>query len=304
MTVKRIIDTHVHLWDLEANNYPWLKTPFEHETFHGDISAIRRNYLLEDFCADTSGLPVVGLVHLQAEIDRSDPVRETAWLQAIADQHRMPQAIVGFAALHDPQVERVLESHAAFANHRGIRHIISWHEDPFYRQCDRADYLMADDWRRGYALLRKFNMSFDLQIYPSQMFDAAQLAKTFPDTLLVLEHCGFPYSTDREIMEEWRKGMRTLAAVPNTAIKISALVMFYHKWNRDVLISFIREAIEIFGPHRSMFASDFPVDGIYISYMEWVSIFSEAISDLSGSEIDSVFFANAARSYRIAVDFR
>src|SRR6478672_9201895 len=143
--IPRIIDTHVHLWDLEANDYPWLNAPFEHETFHGDISAIRRNYLLNDFKRDTAGLPLAGMVHLQAEIDRADPVRETAWLQQLADAEGMPQGIVGFAALHESQVECILEGHAQYRNHRGIRHIISWHGESYYAQCDRSDYLTSDD---------------------------------------------------------------------------------------------------------------------------------------------------------------
>lgn len=297
--IARIVDTHVHLWDLDSHSYPWLSVPFEHETFHGDISQIRRNYLLEDFKTDTAECPVVGMVHLQAEIESSDPVRETAWLQSLADREGMPQGIVGFAALHDPDVEKVLEAHAQHANHRGIRHIISWHEDPFFGQCERADFMMSEDWRAGYRLLRKFDMSFDLQAYPSQLSDAVELGRGFPDTLLILEHCGFPAQKDPESIAHWRRGMRSMAALPNTALKISALVMFDHAWTRESLIPLIREATEIFGPRRTMFASDFPVDGLYIGYSEWVSVFAEAIGDMSDDEKDAVFAGNAVDLYRL-----
>jgi predicted TIM-barrel fold metal-dependent hydrolase len=79
----QIIDAHHHLWDLDRHRYPWLRPQTPHPG--GDLTPICQSYRLEDFLADAAGLELVKSVHLQAEIDRSDPVAETAWLQAIAD---------------------------------------------------------------------------------------------------------------------------------------------------------------------------------------------------------------------------
>ena len=92
----QFIDAHHHLWDLSANYYPWLVdriTP----RFYGDYTAIRKNYLLADFVRDIADQPVVKSVHVQAECDHRDPVRETRWLQGVADaaenQRGFPNAI-------------------------------------------------------------------------------------------------------------------------------------------------------------------------------------------------------------------
>jgi predicted TIM-barrel fold metal-dependent hydrolase len=79
----RIIDAHHHLWDLAANSYPWLKPETRHPA--GDLTPICKSYPLADFLADARSQELAQSVHVQAEIDRADPVRETAWLQGIAD---------------------------------------------------------------------------------------------------------------------------------------------------------------------------------------------------------------------------
>jgi predicted TIM-barrel fold metal-dependent hydrolase len=77
MTAMQIVDPHHHLWDLERNPYPWLRPETAHPA--GDLTPICKSYLLDDFLDDIGDLQIVKSVHLQAEIDRSDPVRETAW---------------------------------------------------------------------------------------------------------------------------------------------------------------------------------------------------------------------------------
>ena len=108
----QIIDPHHHLWDLERHDYPWLRPETPHPA--GDLTPICRSYRLDDFLADAAGLELVKSVHLQAEIDRRDPVAETAWLQAVADapgSRGFPHGIVAFADLADPRVEATLERH-------------------------------------------------------------------------------------------------------------------------------------------------------------------------------------------------
>ncbi|MCI0775980.1 MAG: hypothetical protein J4N97_09665, partial [Chloroflexi bacterium] len=128
MTVPPFIDTHHHLWDLENNSYPWLKEDVGH--FIGDYAAIRKTFLIADFHRGANGLPLKKSVHVQAEWDHdADPVGETAWLQGVADDpasNGMPNAIIAYANLSDPDVEGVLERHAEHANWRGIRHMLNW----------------------------------------------------------------------------------------------------------------------------------------------------------------------------------
>ena len=296
---KRIIDTHVHLWDREKNKYPFFEMQLGYETFSGDVRPVHKTYLLKDYLADIGVCPVEKVVHIQAYMEPNSPVRETEWLQDVADRDGNPRGIVGFAPLNAPNVEELLEGHARFPNHRGIRHIVSWHQDRFYSMTDRPDYLTDPDWHRGYALLDKFGMSFDLQIFPHQLADSAVLAEKFPTIPLIIEHCALPMERDPDGMERWRKGMRRMAELPNTVVKLSALTLLDHKWTQASLSPIIREAIEIFGPDRTMFGSDFPIEKIHIQYGQWVDVVAGAISDLTDDEQDAIFYRTANRIYRL-----
>ena len=149
----QIIDPHHHLWDLERHDYPWLRPETPHPA--GDLTPICRSYRLDDFLADAAGLELVKSVHLQAEIDRRDPVAETAWLQAIADapgSRGFPHGIVAFADLADPRVEATLERHCGHANVRGIRYLLNYEAgEPLYCATERDDWLRDPQWRKGYA---------------------------------------------------------------------------------------------------------------------------------------------------------
>ena len=137
-----IIDPHHHLYDLKTGNYPWLQGPMLERVF-GDYSAIRQDYLIENFLADIKNQNVVKTVHLQVEYDHNDPVAETRWLQSVADKHGYPHGIVGFADLSSQNVQEILEAHLEFPNVRGIRQCLNFHRDPVKTFID-SPHLMSD----------------------------------------------------------------------------------------------------------------------------------------------------------------
>src|SRR5437667_8971661 len=125
-----VIDAHHHLWDLGCNKYPWLQArPFA-PRLEGDIRHIAKNYLLEDYLADTRNQNVVKSVHVECGWEPSDPVGETEWLQQLADKHGYPHGIIARATLDAPDVEQVLEAHVRNKNIGAIRPAIHWHPDP------------------------------------------------------------------------------------------------------------------------------------------------------------------------------
>jgi predicted TIM-barrel fold metal-dependent hydrolase len=297
----QIIDPHHHLWDLERHDYPWLRPETRHPA--GDLSLICQSYRLDDFLFDAAGLELVKSVHLQAEVDRRDTVAETAWLQAIADapgSRGFPHGIVGFADLADPKVEATLEQHCRHANMRGIRYLLNYEAGaPLYCATERGDWLRDPQWREGYALLARYGLSFDLQIFWQQMADALDLAQTFPDTQIILNHTGMPRKRDPDYLTAWRRGMRTLARTPNVAAKISGLNMFHHDWTAELIRPFVLDTIEIFGVERCMFASNFPVDKLHADYRAIWQAFDQITADFSEPERRALFHDNAARFYRL-----
>jgi len=295
----RIVDVHHHLWDLEAHHYPWLANPAPHPA--GSLEPIRRSYRLEDFLHDARNQELVKSVHLQAAM--ADPVAETTWLQGLADDpasRGFPHAIIAYADLADPSVETTLERHCAHRNVRGIRFMVNFIEgEPLYCMTDRGDWLRHPQWRKGYALLEKFGLSFDLQVYGHQMAEAAELAAAHPGIPVMLNHAGLPHKRDPDTIERWRAGMRTLAAVPHIAAKISGLGMFDHRWTAESIRAFVLDTIEIFGVERCMFASNFPVDKLSSDYDAIWKAFDRITADFSAPERQALFHDNAIRHYRL-----
>lgn len=301
--VARIIDAHHHLWDLGKNYYPWLSDRIG-PRMYGDYAAIRRDYLAEDFQRDIGDLPVIGSVHVQAEHDPAAPVRETRWLQSVANASGnggFPQAIVVYADLAAPpgEVESVLAAHCESANVRGIRQMLHQCLVPAMGLPD--DYLADDRWRNNIGLLARHRLSFDMQVLPPQARSAARLAGQHPDLDFVLVHAGQPRDRSVEGIAAWSKALRQLAELPNVSIKLSGFGMFHADWTVETLRPLILTAIDCFGPSRSMFGSNFPVDGLMRGYTALWQAYDEVTKSFSDPERDALFYGTASRIYRIGV---
>ncbi|WP_250453354.1 amidohydrolase family protein [Caballeronia sp. ATUFL_M2_KS44] len=295
----QVVDPHIHLWDLSTHHYPWLANP--QTSFVGDARDLRHDYLISDFLRDTGSVAVLKVVHVDANHDPADPVEETRWLQSIADGEGrgMPEGIVAGADLSADNAPQVLEAHAAFANTRGIRQILNVHDDPLYDYVGRH-YMHDPQWRKHFALLERFGLSFDLQLYPSQMQDAAALAREHANTQFIVNHAGmFVDRASPAGYRAWRDGMRALAACPNVAVKISGLAMFDHDWTIESFRPYVLETIATFGCDRAMFASNFPVDRLFGSYTAIWNAYARIVADASDAEKDALFVRNAERIYRI-----
>ena len=110
------------------------------EVVFGSTAPLIRDYFLADYLADMAGIGLVKSVHIQASFFE-DPVAETRWLQGIADENGFPHGIVAYALLEEPDAEAVLEAHCAHPNMRGIRQILSWHENPSWTFHERSDLM-------------------------------------------------------------------------------------------------------------------------------------------------------------------
>ncbi|RZT35489.1 amidohydrolase family protein [Cupriavidus agavae] len=294
------IDAHPHFWDLTRNPYPWLQGETVPNFRYGDYSALRRNYLPADYARDTAGLAPVKTVHIEAEWARGDPVDETAWVDALAQEHGRPTAIVGHAQLDRGDVDAVLAGHAAYGRMRGIRNkpaTSARREDARRGQAGSMD---DERWRRGYSQLARHGMSFDLQAPWWNLDQAADLVRDFPATQLILNHTGLPADRSPSGLAGWRRAMEKLAREPNVAVKVSGLGLPGRPWTGADNVPVIRDTISIFGADRCMFASNYPVDSLVASYATILAGFVEAISIYTPSQQHALLHDNAARIYRLA----
>jgi predicted TIM-barrel fold metal-dependent hydrolase len=317
-----IIDPHHHLWD-----HP------------------QSRYLLDEILRDTgSGHRVIATVFVECmSMYRADgpaamrPVGETEFVNGIAAQSasgqyggtRIAAGIVGFADLAlGAAVEPVLEAHiaAAPARFRGIRHAGGFDPSREVRNSHTnppADLYRSAKFRQGFALLAKHHLSFEAWQYHPQMAMVTELASTFPDTKIVLDHFGGPlgigpYEGKRaEILALWKKDLRELARCPNVVAKLGGINMpingfGWHKLavppSSDELAAATRDyylhAIECFGPQRCMFESNFPVDRASCSYAVLWNSFKKIAAGFSAEEKSWMFHRTAAETYRLEAEAR
>ncbi len=288
------VDTHVHFWERPHPKLEWAW--LADDAIHPQLGEIRplkdmTSYTVNELQADTTDLNVTKIVHVQAAIGSADPVDETEWLQAMADATGWPTGITGDARLQQPDVEGTLERHCEFSNMRGLRDF------------GEGDYLVDPAFHRGYALLEKYNLVYDLDVLWDGMGKAADLAHQFPNIILICDHAGFPQERNDEYFANWRQGMAKLAEAENAVVKISGLGMGDQmaggNWTVDSIRPHVHACIEAFGVERSFFGSNWPVDRMYSTYRELLDAYVELVADFSHDEQVALFSANAERIYRI-----
>lgn len=289
----KIIDPHIHLWNLWTRLYPQFEKP--RRTRFGSNAAIARSYLLEEFLEEGEGeVEVMGAVHVEAF--PTDPAKETETLQKVADRSPIPLVVVGNADLTLPEFPALLDRHAGFPSFRGIRQVVNRHRDPELTHTTR-DLLGEAAFVDGLRLLGRRGFSFDLQLYPHQMDAAAAVAAKAPETQFILNHAGMWTDFDLAGWKTWKAGMRTLAALPNMAVKISGISMRVPAWSVEGIRPIVFETLEAFGTGRAMFASNFPVDKLKVEYRTLWRGFAAIAAGFSESERSELFRDNARRYY-------
>jgi predicted TIM-barrel fold metal-dependent hydrolase len=214
-------------------------------------------------------------------------VEETRWLQAFADRLGHPHGIVAEVHLAQDDAAAVIERHMAYPNVRGVRDF------------GPGDYLVDETWRRGYARLAAHDLVACLDSSPATYADMRDLAETFPDTRISLDHAGFPRQRDPEYFAMWKRELQHLAGAPNVTVKISGLGMCDNRWTVGSIRPWVLTCIETFGVERSFFGTNWPVDRLYSSYPDVLDAYAEIIAGFTRSEQEALFHGNAERIFRI-----
>jgi predicted TIM-barrel fold metal-dependent hydrolase len=235
--------------------------------------------------------------------------------------------IVGHVDLREGAVvEDALRSHIA-AGHgrfRGIRHSASYDDDPMVlgplAGRTTGGMYLDKKFREGFAVLGKLGLSFDAWLLEPQLPDLIDLARTFPETVIVLDHVGTPLGIGRyegkrdERFGVWRRSIRALADCANVNVKLGGLPMPFAGWQARMnpvedsaslarqWKPYIETCIEAFGAARCMFESNFPVDRFGASYAALWNAFKRLAAGASADEKTALFAGTAMRVYRITLD--
>ena len=222
-------------------------------------------------------------------------------------------------------VEEVLRAHidAGEGLFRGIRHATSWDEDSSIQSNHtRAGQgtMTTPAFAEGVRCLGKMGLSFDAWLYHPQIPELTQLARSAPETTIILDHIGAPLAVGRhagkesEVEVAWRASITELATCPNVVVKLGGIGMadFGGGWREKPKPPSSEELaarwtsrfeflIETFGPERGMFESNFPVDKASCSYVTLWNTFARMTEGASATERRELFRGTANRTYKLGL---
>ncbi len=299
--------------------------------FVGDSRYVLSPHMPETFHRDTGRYDIAGYVHIEAGWEEKGPlgpVGETKWIDALDDP---PLALVAHASLSDTtNLDDVLDAHAAASDRfTGVRDMVAAHPgNKIHNWAKSEATLTSPEFEAGYRRLGERGLSFDAWVYSNQLRDLSRLVERVPETRVVLDHMGTPIAlggpfgglgeTPRRrdaIRRDWYEDLARLAEHPQVRLKLSGLLMCplgfgYHQSGGpdsvqqvvDDIGSHIRFGIETFGVDRCMFASNFPMDKVSVSYEMLYHSYFEIVGDYSLGDQQKLFADNAADFYRIDRD--
>ena len=283
MTIERVVDAHVHLWDpARADWYPFLAGM--QELGMGDITGMCRRFDQPTYFAEAARWNVQKFVHVAAAA-LAVAVDETRELDEQAEATGHPDAIIGGLDPGDDAAEpaQQLDGHMVSKRFRGVR---------IMGEGERA--LPTRAMRRA---LQERGLLCELMVHPDQL-QAVAAALDGWDVPVVVEHTGWPRSDDPEEHELWTNGMAVLAGLGDHVLcKLSGLAMPMQSISTAAFRPWILPAIELFGADRCMFASNFPVDGMHGSFDDLYGVYDELTADLDAATRDKLFAGNAERVY-------
>ena len=275
-----IVDAHHHVWDPATADYPWLTV---------DLAAIRRRFTPDDLAPELAATGIEATVLVQTRASRE----ETAEFLALAAATPFIRGVVGWVDLTDPGVAEAIEAlRAGPGGDRlvGVRHQVHDEPDP--------DWLLRDDIVRGIAAVGAAGLTYDLLVRARELPAAAELASRLPGARFVIDHLAKPPIATGEL-EPWKGGLAAFAELPNVACKMSGLVTEadWSSWTAAHLQPYVDHAIDVFGPDRLMFGSDWPVCLLAATYEEVVESALTTLGALDVVEQAAVMGGNATRIY-------
>ncbi|HEU0164775.1 MAG TPA: amidohydrolase family protein [Thermomicrobiales bacterium] len=257
-----VIDSHHHLWDTTKRTFGWLQ----------DLPAINRPFLPEDMRPLLAAAGVDATVLVQT-IEDLDETRE--FLQFAADTDFIA-GVVGWADLTDPAISDTLRTLKDGPNGQylvGIRHLVHNEEEP--------DWLLRAEVQHGLNALADAGLVYDLLVRPRELPSAITVARDFPHLKMVVDHIAKPPIASGEL-EPWASLMREFAALEHVACKLSGMVTEADpvSWTIDDLKPYVSTVVEIFGPDRMMYGSDWPVCLLAADYQQVIGAARTTLDEL------------------------
>lgn len=283
------VDAHVHFWDHSIAGLHWryLDADFDHPRLRG-MHKLDAPAFTDVELAEQAGLYRPDkMVHIQS-CDEDVPGLESAWVQSLADSRGAPHAIIAKARVADPDLVSVLSANAKHRLFRG------------YRDMASPLTIGTEAFTTGFHSIADTGASLEVLVPYSKYDDVCALADSRPEMQIVLGHAGLAEHRDSDYFKGWSEHLDVFAKRPNVVVKISALASGADpNWTVESIKPWVRRCVEVFGPERAMFGSNWPIDRLFGTYARLIDAYRECVADLTPQEQESLFVATATGIYNL-----
>ena len=276
-----MIDAHHHLWKYNASQYSWIE----------EDSVLAQDFLLSELSENTTTAGVTGTIAVQAR----QTLEESDWLLELANQCDLMQGVVGWVPLADADVAGHLDRLTQHRKFKAVRHVIQDEPDD--------NFILGTEFNRGINKLKDYDLVYDILIFQKHLPQTIKFVDQHPGQSFVIDHIAKPVIHNGRIEDEWRNGMTSLAERDNVrAVKISGMVteVTNDQIDEATLRNYFAESLEIFGPERLCFGTDWPVCLLRIdSYVDWANSVRGYVADLTVDEQNAILHKNCEKVYRL-----
>jgi L-fuconolactonase len=274
-----IVDSHQHFWQPRRFDYPWMTS---------EVEVLCRDYLPPALAPTLERNGVAKTVLVQA----SNSLEETRWLLKLADENPFVAGVVGWVDLTADRFVDQLDEFTAHPRFKGVRHLVE--SEP------QDDWLTQPRVLANLLTLAGRGLTYDLLVHTRHLPHALKLAVSCPTLRLVVDHLAKPPIKRGEI-DDWARSLRELGSQPNVSCKLSGLITEagWTDWRVEDLQPYVDVAMEVFGPRRLMFGSDWPVCLLAGSYERVLEAAQATLAEIDEPDRRRIFADNAVEFYRI-----
>lgn len=293
--MRRIIDTHLHLWDLSRFSLPWL----------AEVEALDRNFDQADFRRDAAkgtAWEIDRAVYVEVDVAPNQRGQEAEYITELcADENSLVDAAVISVDLSSPDAKDTLHKYEGHPSIRGIRHVLHVASSP-------QGACLENAFVANVRLLGELGLLFEGCLRTPELADFMELARKCPYTQMVLDHMGnvdpaiiatkHPNEKQTAYADQWKRDISDMSELDNVCTKISGLNA-YGNWNSHTLAPSLDYCFEAFGEDRIMFASNYPVCQLSLGGRPWIKALLDVSAKRTETFRDKLFSLNATRIYNL-----
>lgn len=273
------IDSHQHFWRYEVEQYPWINDSMPN--LKQDRLPRHLQPLLQQFNFD-------GSIVVQAR----QSLTENQFLLSLAESNPWILGVIGWLNLCDKNIEEQIIQWKTHNIIKGYRHLIQDETDP-------DDFMALKAFNHGVDVVLNQGLVYEVLIHDKNLSAATQFCARHDQAILVLDHVGKPNITHSS-PQEWEKKIRPLANLQHVYCKLSGLITEVGtNWTESQIKPYIEIALNVFGPNRLLFGSDWPVCLLAGEYSQVYQLIEKTINHLSSSEQAAIWGNNASRVYNL-----